>query len=75
MEEVCSVVKKGIKTDKFYQIMKKNHECQDENINNKSIFDTQRNGNERSWTDKKIEFLYNKNKEYKAQRTTRYIKN
>jgi hypothetical protein len=48
MEEVCPVVKKGIKRDKYEQIMMIKYICQDENINNKCIFDSHECENRRS---------------------------
>jgi len=40
MEEVCLVVKKGIKVGKFEQIMMKKYANQYKTIDNKCIFDT-----------------------------------
>ena len=40
MEKVCPVVKKGLKSDNYEQILRTKYIRQNENIHNKCIFDT-----------------------------------
>jgi hypothetical protein len=48
MGKVCSVVKNGLKSDNYKQIMRIKYKSQDENIHNKCIFDTSASENKRT---------------------------